>query len=97
MHERFTGKKERDMDKMLPWSIYCLKYGRGAEGEAIVRDLIQKGEVFVKQIDGSIFAGHREMSQVWEKGHVASTDLNKVGSSASGVYVLLWYMFLSFL
>ena len=83
MADRFSGKHEDDKDKMLPWNIYCLKYG--ANGEDIVRGLIAKGEVFVKDVDGQIFAGHREMSTTWTSGNVTETDLTKAGSSLISV------------
>ena len=61
-----------------------------------MRDLIEKGEVFVTKVDGKVFAGHRSMSQAWTSGHDTVTEVSKVGSSAAvTTFALLCYMFLS--
>ena len=77
---------------MLPWGIYCLKYGKGEEGENIVRALIKNGEVFCKEIDGSIFAGHREVSSSWKSGCNVNTGMNQAGSSIIVFLILLVFL-----
>ena len=81
MHDWYSDKKDVDKDKMMPWSIYCLKYGKGEEGQDIVRELIKKGEVFVKESGGMVYAGHRELESSWESGTITTATLAQAGSS----------------
>ena len=78
---------------MVPWNIYCLKYGE--QGEQIVNRLIEQGEVFTKEVDGVLYAGHREVSSCWSSGNKTSTDLMKAGSSVMSRCSLIMYVLLS--